>query len=109
MPTDICRRDGFVVRFIVMKIVFPLLNPLCVYFWPNGFLRTAAKSASDVLRAAFDTKTLGQYPKDVYLNGSDPWPTGKEARNDENRLALWKDSVVFAGLVDGETVLENWR
>jgi hypothetical protein len=108
MPTDICRRDGFFVRVMVMKVIMPILNPLLVYIWPNGFMRTAAKSGSDVLRAAFDTETLGNHPKDVYLNGTDPWPTSKEARDEKKREALWRDSLRFANVVQGETALVNW-
>lgn len=108
MPTDICRRDAFFVRVMMMKVLMPIMNPICVYFWPNGFLRTPAKSGSDALRAAFDTATLGDQPKGLYLNGTDPWPPGKEAKSDENRVALWKDSVEYAGITAKDTKLVNW-
>jgi hypothetical protein len=39
-----------------MKVIFPIIYLIFVALWPNGFLRTPAKSATDVLRAAFDTK-----------------------------------------------------
>jgi hypothetical protein len=105
MPTDICRRDGFFVRVIAMKLLMPILNPISVYLWPNGFLRTTTKSASDVLRAALDTENLGDQPKGYYLNGTDPWPTSKEAQDNKKREALWKDSIAFANVTERDTVL----
>lgn len=105
MPTDICRRDNFFVRVVVMKIIMPILNPIFVYFWPNGFLRTTAKSATDALYAAFDTETLGERPKGIYLNGTSPWPPSKEARDKNKRRALWNDSVAYSGIVEGDTTI----
>ncbi|KAH9903912.1 hypothetical protein F4778DRAFT_71996 [Xylariomycetidae sp. FL2044] len=108
MPTDICRRDSFATRVLVMKVLMPLINPICVYFWPNGTFRTPAKSGKDALRAAFDTETLGEYPKDVYLNGSDAWKPSKESDNESKREELWRDSVALANIVEGETALTRW-
>ncbi|KAI9155029.1 Short-chain dehydrogenase iccH [Paramyrothecium foliicola] len=109
MPTDICRRDNFFVRVMVMKVIMPVLNPVCSYFWPNGFLWTTTKSGADVLYAAFDTKTLGDSPKKVYLNGTDPWPISKEARDDGNRQALWRDSVEYLSMTKRDTALSDWE
>lgn len=108
MPTDICRRDAFFVRVVAMKILMPILNPICVMLWPNGFLRTTTKSASDVVRAAFDADDLGDRPKDVYLNGTDVWPTSKEVNDEKKREMLWKDSLRYANIEEGETVLVQW-
>jgi hypothetical protein len=88
-----------------MKVIFPIINPIFVALWPNGFLRTPAKSATGVLRAAFDTETLGDRPKDLYFNGTEHWPTSKEAKDEKNREALWKDSLLSANIVEGDTVL----
>lgn len=105
MPTDICRREGFFIRVVAMKIIMPILNPISLYFQPNGFLRTPRKSAGDVLRAAFDTATLGERPKGIYLNGTDPWPTSKEAQDEKKREDLWRDSLVLANVTKEDTAL----
>lgn len=71
-------------------------------------MRTTSKSASDVLRAAFDTQTLGERPKEMYLNGSAPFQTSVEARDPEKQAMLWRDSIKYAGLRAEETALVNW-
>ncbi|KAH8881860.1 NAD(P)-binding protein [Thozetella sp. PMI_491] len=108
MATDICRRHPFMIRVFAMKILMPMMGSIMVRFSPNGFMRTPYKSASDVLRAAFDTETLGEKPKGIYLNGSDVWATSEESRDEAKREALWKDSIRFAKITEGETVLKQW-
>lgn len=109
MPTDICRRDvSFFIRVISMKILMPILNPVAVYLWPNGLLRTTTKSASDALYAALDTTTLGDHPKGVYLNGTSSSAPSKAVENDQNRELLWRDSIRYAKVIEGDTSLDRW-
>ncbi len=97
------------MRVVVVGILVPLLSVILSWLQPNGQLRTPAKSAGDVVRAAFDTKTLGQHPKQVYLNGTDPLEPGAEAKDAAKRAMLWRDSIVYAQLKEGETALVNWK
>jgi hypothetical protein len=99
MGTDICRHDAFFTRVVTMKVIMPMLSPILVWLWPNGFLCTPAKSASGVLRVAFDMETLGDQPKAVHLNGTDPRLISKEAKDEKKRAALWKDSISYANAV----------
>ena len=109
MATTIVRRASWVMRVLVVQILVPLLSVILSWFQPNGPLRTPAKSAADVVRAAFDTKTLGQRPKQVYLNGTDPQEPGAEAKDGAKRTMLWRDSIVYAQLKEGETALVDWK
>jgi NAD(P)-dependent dehydrogenase (short-subunit alcohol dehydrogenase family) len=109
MSTSLMRRAGWLDRLKTSKRVMSLAAPLATWAQPNGPLRTTAKSAQDVLRAAFDKETLGERPRAVYLNGTDDWQPSKVAQNGELRKKLWADSVKMAGLAAGETALGEWQ
>ncbi|KAH8891218.1 NAD(P)-binding protein [Thozetella sp. PMI_491] len=108
MGGTLARRGSFVVR-VITQMITPTLALIFSYRNPNGNLRTAGKSASDVVRAAFDRKSLGMYPKDIYLNGTQPWSTSEESKDENKRVLLWADSVRYANIVKGDTILRNWQ
>jgi len=108
MATSITKRGGWLMRVLLMRILMPLLTPTAMWLDPNGMLRSPAKSAGDVLRAAFDTEALGEHPKELYLDGSQISLSSAEAREPKKREMLWKDSVVLSKLDEKETVLEKW-
>ncbi|KAK9772837.1 hypothetical protein SCAR479_10522 [Seiridium cardinale] len=108
MPSSLGARGNLQLR-IIFKAVMPLVNPLASIFSPNGILRTTTKSAGDVINAAFDVKTLGEKPNRVYMDGSNIGDVGVEAKDGENRERLWKESLVWAGIKNGDTVLEDWQ
>ena len=83
------------------------ISPILTWIWPNGYFRTRAKSAHDVLAACFDEGgVLGKYPKGVYLNGSEVIGTSAETRDEGKQRRLWKASVEMARLGEGEMPLE---
>ncbi|RYP42553.1 hypothetical protein DL768_010325 [Monosporascus sp. mg162] len=105
MSTGLARHAPWFIRILMFKIVFPLL----VLLKPNGTIRSPGKSAADVLAAAFDSSpVLGQYPKGVYLNGSEPAETSAESRDVRKRVLLWKESLRYTHLQKEETILVNW-
>jgi hypothetical protein len=106
MVTGLARR-GSLIASVITRCIFPLLAPLFVWLWPNGYLRTPKKSASDVMRAALDTETLGERPKDVYLNGTDPWPTSQESKQQDKRTLLWQECILYASVDKDETALKT--
>ncbi|CRG86495.1 hypothetical protein PISL3812_03501 [Talaromyces islandicus] len=108
MPSDLNRRSIWVM-FLLMKFVLPLLAPLAVWLQPNGTIRTTTKSARDVVRAAFDTTTLGEHPNGIYLNGSEISDVGPEAKDVEKSKTLWHDSLGYAQLEKGDTILKVWQ
>ncbi|KAI2465628.1 NAD(P)-binding protein [Annulohypoxylon bovei var. microspora] len=110
MTTSISRRSTWLLRNILLPIVGALVAPLLTWLSPNGKLRTPWKSAGDVLHAAFDTDGgLGEYPNGIYLNGSEIADIGPEAKDETKSRRIWKDSLVYANVKEGETVLADWK
>lgn len=78
-------------------------------FKANPLIRTVKKNGDDLLRVCFDQKTFGEYPKGVYINGSVLYHTPKEAHDEAVQGRVWKQSLVCAGIKEGDTILENWE
>jgi len=76
---------------------------------PAGTVRLPATCATDILRACFDTKGVGERPKGKYLHIRVEGAPSDEALDSEKREMLWKDSIRYAGLKDGDTSLANWQ
>lgn len=109
MPSGIMRHGSFFQRVILNQVAGNALAPAMTWIWPNGQLRTPAKSATDVLRAVLDEETLGTQPKGLYLNGSEEASVSEEAKDPETGKRLWSESAALAGITNGETVLAGWR
>lgn len=112
MPSSISRRTNWFMRVMTMyalPFVMPVLGPLLTYFSPNGFYRTTWKSGGDVVRAAFDTKELGEHPNGLYLNGTDVWEISAEAKDKRKSETLWREALRYAGIKEGETILSQWQ
>ncbi|RYP01257.1 hypothetical protein DL764_006260 [Monosporascus ibericus] len=112
MASNLVRRGNRMLWFImayIAPILLPVLGPILTRFSPNGTLRTVSKSGGDVLRAAFDTKELGEYPNGLYLNGSEPREVGAEAKDKRKTGQLWRDSLGYAGIEEGDTILAQWE
>lgn len=77
---------------------------------PNGTFRTQAKASEDVLHAAFGCgPQLSERPQGLYLDGKVPREMSAEAKDVKKRDMLWRDSVRYAQLEEGETALVDWR
>lgn len=109
MPSGIMRRASFFESTILNYLAGNALAPIMTWMWPNGQLRTTAKSATDALRALFDQDALGSHPKGLYLNGSEPGEASAEAKSPENGKLLWRASVALSGLAAGDTKLADWE
>lgn len=105
---ELTKRGSAASKFL-WGYIMPAVQSMAVHFWPNGVLRTNVKSAEDVLKACFDTKTIGEYPKAVFLNGSEKANSSLESRDEKKQKTLWVDSLKLVGLKEGDTVLQNWR
>lgn len=104
--TGLQRHAPWLIRVILFQIVFPLLGLLM----SNGPVRSAGKSASHILQAALESNpVLGQFPKDVYLDGTEKSDTSIESKDPRKRDIVWKESIGLAHLKEGETVLQNWK
>ena len=108
MVTSITRNSEapFLIKIFVAYIA-PYIQAFLTWLSPNGAIRTPTKSGADLLRAAFDVKTLGERPKAVYLDGTAYGQTAAEARDEVKQKQLWKDSVKLARVQAGETVLQD--
>ena len=102
--TELFRDSPLWLRILFNWVSTPL-TPVLNWIWPNGYFRTRAKSAHDLLVACFDERFLGKHPKAVYLNGSELARTGAETMDEEKQKRLWDASVDISGVKDEETPL----
>lgn len=103
--TSLFRDSPLPLRIFFDWIATPL-SPLLVRIWPNGYFRTAGKSAHDLLVACFDEGgVVGKNPKAVYLNGSVAAGTSEETRDEGKQRRLWDASVEISGVRDEESAL----
>ncbi|KAI1639388.1 hypothetical protein F4809DRAFT_638647 [Biscogniauxia mediterranea] len=108
MPSGLGARGGLMIR-LIFYLVMPWLNPLMTALNPNSGMRTTWKSGGDVVQAAFDTKTLGEHPNGIYMDGSQVGDVGPEAKDERKCRKLWEDSLGYAQVREGDTVLADWR
>lgn len=88
---------------------FQYLAPVVNFFWPNHFLRTAAKTGDDLVRVCFGDK-FGEFPKAVYVDGAEIGARmNPEAKDEKKQKELWEGGLKYAGIKDGDTVLAEWR
>ncbi|RYP13809.1 hypothetical protein DL767_010588 [Monosporascus sp. MG133] len=109
MPSDLTRRDSWYRRVLIGRFVLSVAALISKLLWPNGPLRTTKKSAADVLQAAFDSNSLVSHPNGLYLNGSKPGDVGSEVEDASKRIRLWRDSLRYAQVKHGDTVLVDWE
>lgn len=97
--------------WFIRVLLFQVIYPLVLYFQPNGeTVRSPARGAGDVLEAAFgDVGQDGGQPKDLYFNGRQLAETGPESKDTAKRQLVWSETVKYAGLKEGDTVLVDWQ
>ncbi|KAI1124111.1 hypothetical protein F5Y10DRAFT_250349 [Nemania abortiva] len=108
MATGLARRNPSKILRAASVIAGPLTT-IITKLSTSGNYRTTATSATDVVNAAFDTKTIGEHPNGIYMNGSSVSDVGPEAKDVAKCERLWKDSLVYAQVKEGDTVLAAWR
>jgi hypothetical protein len=80
------------------------------FFWPNHFIRSKEKTGNDLIRACFDAERFGEFPKAVYVDGSEVSAgMNEEARDQKKQEELWDGSLRYAGIQEGDTVLVDWK
>lgn len=67
------------------------------------------KSGADLLLACFDKEMLGEHPKAVYLNGSEKSEPSIESRDEVKQKRVWAESLKFARIRNGDSVLKDWQ
>ncbi|KAI1816594.1 NAD(P)-binding protein [Poronia punctata] len=110
MPTYLTReRTPNALARNVMKSVASVVISVVGHFRPGADFRTTEQSGSDVLYAAFELDGDEGRPNGVYLNGRLPSEVSVEARDERKCEVLWRESLGFVELKEGDTVLEGWR
>ena len=110
--TGIVRQSGsWFLRVLLWQFLLPAMAAILIHFFPNGPLRQAKKSASDIIAAALKggPPPLSARPKDLYLSGSELGVRNPEAKDPAKGAMLWRDTLRYTQLEDGETCLKNWR
>ncbi len=112
MLTQLLRHNMLFFARSVINVLFvvPLVYTLTL-FNPNPLMRFPSKSAHDVLRASLDSAPppLSDHPKGLHFNGNEPRSQGPEALDAAKTGALWRASIGYTGLKEGETVLKAWN
>ncbi|TLS23579.1 uncharacterized protein PpBr36_06580 [Pyricularia pennisetigena] len=109
MPTLLTRRASPIFLFLA-RAIFPLIIFVMGWFSENPDFRSSNKSARDVTAAALSKKEpYGHSPKAVYYNGNEIAASSAESRDKRKGLELWRSSVEYTGLTEGETCLQNWK
>lgn len=104
MSAGLQRHVSWFIRVLMFKIVLLLMlllmsNPPFVQ----------PRSQYHILQAASDSnEVLGEYPRDLYLSGDEPWETSEESRDAQKRELVWKKNVRYTQLKEGETILAAW-
>jgi hypothetical protein len=111
VSTGISRRHGVWLFRICWNYLLPTIAAVMVYWMPNGSIRSVKKSASDIVAAALadGPAPLSARPKALYLDGSQVGARNAEAKDPAKGAMLWRDTLRYAQLKEGETCLENWR
>lgn len=106
MTTGLQRHASWFVRVLIFQIIFPIV----AYLMPNGLVRSTQKSASQILHASFSSKPpLGEFPKGLYYFDTELFETSQESKDAQKRELVWKESIRYAHLHPGDTVLSDWR
>ncbi|KAI1395748.1 NAD(P)-binding protein [Hypoxylon fuscum] len=103
----VARRIDWFGRNIVHGIIMPIMGYVMMWLYPesNGKMRTTARSARDVMLAVMDVSVA----KAAYFDGTALAETALEAQDIRKREMIWRDSVRYTQLKEGETVLKNWK
>ncbi|KAI0479293.1 NAD(P)-binding protein [Xylariaceae sp. FL0804] len=107
MPSTLQSRAplAFQIGMVLLSIIVHIVR----YLQANPDFRTPADSARDVLSAALDTEKVGERPNGVYMNGSVVSEVGPEARDDAKCKKVWENSLVYASVKEGDTMLAEWQ
>ncbi|TGJ81186.1 hypothetical protein E0Z10_g7583 [Xylaria hypoxylon] len=104
MSTGIMRHGNWMTRNVA-PIIMSLIAQLTVVFQTNPHFRTTAKSAGDLMAAAFE---VGPRLRGKYLDGSELSRVSPEAADTKKREMVWRESVRLAHLKQQETKLVHW-
>jgi hypothetical protein len=91
-----------------MYLMIPI-GFICSLLWTNGRFRTPKAVGKALVWCSWDTVTLGERPKSLYLNGTEISLSSKETYDEVKQERLWSESAEVVGLKDGEVALTGWK
>jgi len=91
-----------------MYLMIPI-GFICSLLWTNGRFRTQGAAGKALVWCSWDTATLGEKPKGLYLNGTEISASSKETYDEVKQERLWKESAEVVRLKEGEVVLRGWK
>lgn len=94
---ELTKRGTRLKRFM-WTYIFPVVQEIAVWWWPNGALRTSWKSAGDLL----DLVVRDAVGKGEYWEGSVRGKSSAESRDLEKQDMLWRESLKLVGLTQEE-------
>ena len=105
MYTGLIRNSPQFVKLLMFPLIIWPLSYLLAWFYRNPAIRTPARSARDVLRAAMevDPKLRG-----AYLNGTELSSIAREAADAEKSENVWEHSGQYTHLTSQDTILRSW-
>lgn len=111
MTTGIARRhESWFVRNVIHGLFMTVVVRLLSWIRPSGLFRTEKKSAGHILAAAFSSDApFSQRPKALHLDGLQLKEPSAESKDPRKRKTLWRDSIRYAHVEEGDTILADWR
>jgi len=98
----------FYIRWIIMYLLVPL-GIIGSLLWTNGRFRTKTAVGRALVWCSWDTMTLGERPKGLYVNGMEISASSKETYDEVKQDRLWRESADVLGLKDGDVALKGWK
>ncbi|KAI0201047.1 hypothetical protein F4808DRAFT_426402 [Astrocystis sublimbata] len=105
MFTGLIREGSLFTRLFIFPLIIWPLSHFLALFYRNPVIRTPARSAGDVLRAALE---VDPKLKGAYLDGTELSAVAREAADAEKRKNVWEHSVKYTQLTSQDTVLRSW-
>jgi NAD(P)-dependent dehydrogenase (short-subunit alcohol dehydrogenase family) len=91
--------------WFILKYIAPAIQIITTWFMPNGFMRTPQQVGKDLVFAGWTEGLQGA----TYLDGNVVRDSSPETHDVMKQEKLWQGSLKWAGVEDGETVLERWK
>jgi hypothetical protein len=96
----------FYIRWVIMYLMVPICFIWSLLF-TNGRFRTTETVGKTLVWSCWDTVTLGERPKGLYLDGTEISASSKETYDEVKQGRLWKESAEIVGLKEGEVALKG--
>ncbi|KAN0103253.1 NAD(P)-binding protein [Hyaloscypha variabilis] len=98
----------FYIRWIIMYLMIPI-GIIWSFLWSSGRFRTTKAVGRALVWCSWDTMTLGQAPKGLYLNGTEISTSSKETYDQVKQERLWRETAELVRLKEGEVALKGWK